>query len=55
MTILEVKFIKVKDALGRIREGWCIIENGRPGYPYKTEQEAVRQMEAIRSIRHASK
>lgn len=51
----EVKQGKVIDALGKIREGWLIFEDGRPGYPYKTEEEAVRQMEAIKRIRYVSR
>ena len=50
----EVRQGKVIDALGRIHEGWIIFEDGRPGYPYKTEEEAIRQMEAIKKIRTAS-
>ena len=51
MVKFVVKYGKVQDALGRIREGWIIFEDGRPGYPYKTEAEAIKQMEAIKQIR----
>ena len=50
----EVKYGQVKDALGRILEGWIIFEDGQPGYPYKTEAEALKQMHATQAIRHAS-
>ena len=46
-----VKHGTVTDALGRDRTGWLIFEDGRPGYPYATKENAVRQAKAIAAMR----
>jgi hypothetical protein len=46
-----VRYGTVVDALGRKREGWLVLEDGRAGYPYKTKEEAVEQANATAQIR----
>jgi hypothetical protein len=53
MQSLTVKYGAVTDALGRKREGWLIFEDGRPGYPYKDKDKAIRDAEALKGIRCA--
>jgi len=54
MTQLTVKQGSVTDALGKVRSGWLIYEDGRPGYPYPTKEQAIKQAEGIKSIRCSS-
>jgi hypothetical protein len=54
MTHLEVKYVKLIDAAGRRREGWSIIENGRPGYPEVSKDAAIIGAQAIAQIRRVS-
>ena len=53
-TRLTVKYTKVKDALDRIREGWIVFENGQPGVPFATKEQAIQQARAIAEIRGQS-
>jgi hypothetical protein len=55
MTRYEVKYGTVRDALGRKREGWFALEDGRPGVPYATREQAEKELKAIQSIRLASR
>ena len=50
MTSLIVKQASVKDAIGRVRAGWIIFEDGQPGYPFATKEQAVKQAEALGSL-----
>ena len=55
MTNIYVQYIHTTDALGNIRDGWSVVEDGRPGYPYNTQEKAESAAEAIRKIRFASR
>jgi hypothetical protein len=54
MTKLTVIYGEVKDALGRKREGWIIVENGHLGYPFASKEGAVKAAKAIAAIRGQS-
>jgi hypothetical protein len=44
----------LKDALGRLRTGWFVFEDGHPGAPFATQEDAMRQANAIANIRAAN-
>ena len=43
----------IRDALGRERVGWSIVEDGEPGYPYQNKDEAICAAKGLVSIRMA--
>jgi hypothetical protein len=44
---------QLRDALGKERIGWCIVEDGQPGYPYPTKEQAIANAWGVISIRAA--
>lgn len=51
MTTFTVKFGSIKEALGKVRAGWLVFENGCPGYPHLTKEAAVTHAEATAKLR----
>lgn len=41
----------LKDALGRRRTGWFVFEDGKPGTPFRTQEDAMKQANAIANLR----
>ena len=41
----------LKDVLGRPRTGWFVFEDGIPGVPFATQEDAMRQANAIAELR----
>jgi hypothetical protein len=47
----DIWHTSLKDALGRLRTGWFIFEDGRPGAPFTTQEAALQQANAIANLR----
>lgn len=53
--MITVKYLTVKDALGRLKTGWFVLDGSQLCGRYETEAEAERQAAALRQIRKASR
>ena len=48
---ITVKFLKLKDALGRVRESWCVLDGSQICGTYDTQEAAERNAAALRQYR----
>ena len=46
-----VKYATVIDALDRKRTRWIVFEDGHPGVPMATKEQAIKQAHAIAEMR----
>ena len=51
MNKIQVRFSTPKDALGRVKPGWYVMDGMQYCGRYETQEEAERQAEALRQIR----
>ena len=52
---ITVKFLGLKDALGRVRSGWYVLDDRVPCGRYDTQAQAEREANALRQIRRCSR